>query len=45
MEISESDWNIFIGHVEATQDHFGVPEAERSDVLDFIDSTKAEIVE
>ena len=45
MGISESDWNIFIGHVEATLDHFGVPEPERSDVLGFIDSTKAEIVE
>lgn len=45
MGISESDWNIFIGHIEASLDHLGVPEAERSDVLGFIDSTKAEIVE
>ena len=45
MKISESDWNNFIGHLEATLDHFEVPEAERSDVLGFIDGTKADIVE
>ena len=45
MKISESDWTVFIGHLEATLDHFEVPDAERSDVLGFIDSTKADIVE
>lgn len=45
MKISESDWQRFLGHVRATLNHFGVAEAERRDVLGFIDSTKAEIVE
>lgn len=45
MGISDSDWNAFIGHLEATLDHLGVTDPERSDVLGFIDSTKADIVE
>ena len=45
MNISASDWDSFIGHLEATLDHFGVPERERSEVLAFIDSTRADIVE
>ncbi len=45
MGIDESDWSVFIGHVEASLDHFAVPEAEKNDVLAFIDSTKADIVE
>ena len=45
MRISESDWQAFISHLEATLDHFAVPERERGEVLAFIDSTKGEIVE
>lgn len=45
MGISDGDWGAFIGHLEATLDHFGVADPERSDVLNFIDSTKADIVE
>ena len=45
MNISAGDWDAFIGHLEATLDHFGVPERERSEVLAFIDSTRADIVE
>jgi len=45
MNISADDWDAFIGHLEATLDHFGVPERERSEVLAFIDSTRADIVE
>lgn len=45
MGISSEDWDAFIGHLEATLDHFDVPAQERSDVLAFIDSTKADIVE
>jgi hemoglobin len=36
---------VFIGHLEATLDAFAVAAAERADVLAFIDSTKADIVE
>jgi hemoglobin len=45
MGIDESDWRIFIGHVEATLDNFKVPASERAAVLAFIDSTKGDIVE
>jgi hemoglobin len=45
MAISAGDWDAFIGHLNATLDEFQVPEPERSQVLDFIDSTRADIVE
>jgi len=45
MNISASDWSAFIGHLEDTLDHFGVPDRERDDVLAFIDSTRGDIVE
>jgi hemoglobin len=45
MGISESDWQRFIGHLEITLDTFKVPAAERAAVLDFIESTKRDIVE
>ena len=45
MGISESDWQVFIGHVGATLSSFEVPGAERTAVLDFIASMKADIVE
>ena len=45
MRISESDWTAFIGHLEATLDHFEVPGRERGEVLAFIDSTREDIVE
>lgn len=45
MGISENDWQRFIGHVNDTLTHFGVADAEKNDVLAFVESTKAEIVE
>lgn len=45
MRIDQPDWKAFIGHLEATLDGFDVPDRERADVLAFIESTKAEIVE
>jgi hemoglobin len=45
MGISESDWEKFIGHLNATLDNFQLPQQERSDVIGFIESTKADIVE
>ena len=45
MGTSESDWEKFIGHVNATLDKFQLPQQERSDVTGFIESTKADIVE
>ena len=45
MGISESDWQVFLGHLETTLDTFELPPAERAEVLAFIDSTKPDIVE
>ncbi len=45
MDISEDDWGRMVGHLTATLEKFQVPEREKSEVLAFIDSTKAEIVE
>jgi len=45
MGISEGDWQAFLRHLNATLDCFAVPAPERQDVLTFIDSTKADIVE
>ncbi len=45
MKISDSDWDLFIGHLNATLDAFDVPGQERSDMLAFIDSTRVDIVE
>lgn len=45
MNISESDWRLFTRHLVATLDNFSVPDAEKQDVLGFVESTKADIVE
>ena len=45
MGITESDWEKFIGHINATLDNFKLPQQERSDVIEFIESTKTDIVE
>ena len=45
MRISASDWSVFIGHVDATLDNFQVPQKEHDEVVAFIQSTKADIVE
>jgi hemoglobin len=45
MGINAKDWEIFLRHVRATLDKFQVPERERRDVLAFVDSTRADIVE
>jgi hemoglobin len=45
MKISESDWSAFLGHVVATLEAFKVPQAERDEVIAFVQSTKPDIVE
>ncbi len=44
MGISESDWNVFLGHAAATLAKFKVPEAEQRDVVEFVQSLKKDIV-
>ena len=45
MKISESDWSRFLGHLNATLQAFQVPQTERNEVVAFIQSTKADMVE
>jgi hemoglobin len=45
MRITEADWQAFIGHLEATLGAFRLPDLERTDVLAFVQSTKADILE
>jgi len=43
--IDEHDWQVFLGHVNATLDHFKVPTREKSEVVGFVESLKKDIVE
>jgi len=45
MRISDTDWLNFMEHVRQTLTHFNLPDQETSEVLMFIESTRAEIVE
>jgi hemoglobin len=45
MRISESDWQIFMQHAAATLKKFNVPKPEYDQVVAFVQSTKADIVE
>ena len=45
MGISARDWDVFLGHLRATLNRFQVPEQERREVLAFVESTRANIVE
>jgi hemoglobin len=45
MRISSSDWDIFMRNLDLTLDKFALPAAERADVVAFIESTRADMVE
>jgi hemoglobin len=45
MKIDEADWSAFLAHLKATLAAFQVPAAERDEVIAFVQSTKAGIVE
>ncbi len=45
MGISARDWESFLMHLRATLDKLHVPDAEHNDVLAFVQSTRADIVE
>ncbi len=45
MKISETDWSVFLRHLHATLDAFRVPQAERDEVVAFVQSTKKDMVE
>lgn len=45
MRISAGDWDVFMGQLNATLDQFTVPRAERDDVVNFVQSTRGDMVE
>src|SRR5947199_3822365 len=45
MRISESDWNVFLGHAAAALAKFKVPEAEQRDFVAFVQSLRKDTVE
>jgi len=45
MGIDEQDWQVFMGHVNATLEHFKLPAREKSEVLGFVEGLKKQIVE
>ena len=45
MKIGEADWSAFLRHVHVTLEAFRVPEVERDEVVAFVESLKADIVE
>lgn len=45
MKVSESDWTVFLWHLNATLDAFQVPLVEHSEVVAFVQNTKPDIVE
>ncbi len=45
MRISPSDWQCFMDHLRETLASFDLPNAETSDVVAFVETTKSEIVE
>ena len=45
MKVSGGDWSAFLGHLNATLEAFKVPQAERNEVVAFVESTKRDIVE
>jgi hemoglobin len=45
MGISDSDWRVFVGHLEITLDKFQVQPVQRAQVLAFVETTKSDIVE
>jgi len=45
MRISDSDWNVFLGHAAATLAKFQVADTEKHEVVAFVQSLKKECVE
>lgn len=45
MQISEGDWEVFLGHAGATMQALQVPEQEQNDIAAFVLSLKDDIVD
>jgi len=45
MKISEPNWTAFMGHLHSTLEFFRVAQAERDELVAFVQSTKLDMVE
>jgi len=45
MRLSNGDWSAFMGHLQAALDTFKIPLTERGELVNFIESTKEDMVE
>jgi hemoglobin len=45
MNISESDWQIFLQHAGATMNALNLPQQEQTDIFEFVASFKEDRVE
>jgi hemoglobin len=45
MKISDSDWEVFIGHAVDTMAELKIPEVEQGEIASFVTSLKPDIVE
>jgi hemoglobin len=45
MRLNEADWSAFMKHLRVTLDAFNVPQIERDELVQFIESTKIDMVE
>jgi hemoglobin len=45
MKISDADWAVFMKHLHATLDAFKIPAPERGELVAFVETTKADMVE
>ena len=44
LNISAGEWDVFMADLDQTFDKFGVPEAERQEIVTIVESTKEDIV-
>jgi hemoglobin len=44
LDITEDEWQVFLGDLQACLDKFNVPEAEQREIFAIVDSTKSDIV-
>lgn len=45
MNISEANWTAFLGHLNTSLDFFQIDQAERDDLVAFVQSTRVDMVE
>ena len=44
LDITEDEWQVFLGDLQASLDKFAVPQAEQGELFAIVESTKSDIV-